>query len=414
MFSGCQTSGHQETKQLEAKFNGSYQSNVLGMLSLQTYDHYTRTLTSGYGFYISPTLIVCPFNLVQGAHRIKSAPLQTTTFTDIKGFVAYSLSQNCVLLETANKNKNFIPIGKNIIQPDTVYQLLRKNNQLFVFKTNITTSAIVDSITYWSTGSQLDEGKPVFSLNHQLVGIVVDKDGQNRILPANNLTGLIMHKSDKAQAIYDLRTKTTKIYPNYKTIKAFRIVTNMGNIEMTLFDETPEYRDNFIKLVSDHYYDSLLVHRVIRDFLIQTGALDSKNAEKDDVVGWLGPGYTLPMKISPQLFHKRGMVAASKLPADRNPHNRSDGAQFYIVSGRVFSEDELNTMEKKRGVKFTPEQRLIYTTKGGAPYLDGDYTVFAQVSKGMDVVDKIASVETYNVDRPIDEVRIRTIEIIKR
>jgi cyclophilin family peptidyl-prolyl cis-trans isomerase len=181
-----------------------------------------------------------------------------------------------------------------------------------------------------------------------------------------------------------------------------------------LFDETPEYRDNFIKLVSDDFYDSLLVHRVIKDFLIQTGAADTRNAGRDDVVGWQGPGYSIPMKLVPGIFHRRGAIAASKLPTERNPRNFSDGSQFYVVCGRVFTPEELDKIEKQKNKKFTPEQRQVYTTIGGAPYLDGDYTVFGEVVSGMEVVDKIASVEVYNVDRPEKDIRIIDVEIIKK
>ncbi len=188
----------------------------------------------------------------------------------------------------------------------------------------------------------------------------------------------------------------------------------MGNINIKLYNQTPSFRDNFIKLVSDQFYDSLLVHRVISDFLIQTGAADSKYAGNDDVVGWQGPGYNLKTKIITGLYHKRGAVAASKLPPERNPKDRSDGSQFYIISGRIFSMTELRDLEKEKGMRFTQSQIDTYTTVGGAPHLDGEYSVFAEVVSGMDIVDKIAAVKTYSVDRPIDDIRILKIEAIRK
>jgi cyclophilin family peptidyl-prolyl cis-trans isomerase len=264
----------------------------------------------------------------------------------------------------------------------------------------------------------MNKGKPVFAFNHRPFGILQDRNADKKkelsVLPAEWISKLLKEAEKDPENLIKLSQKTNKVYPSYKRIKGFRIITDMGNIDIRLFNQTPKYRDNFIKLVSDHFYDSLLIHRVIRDFLIQTGAADTKYAKKDDVVGWQGPGYTLPMNIKPGLFHRRGAIAASKLPEDRNPRNRSDGSQFYIVSGRIFSNEELDEIEKEKHIKFTPEQRKVYTTIGGAPHLDGDYTVFGEVTKGMDVVDRIANVETYAIDRPVKDIRVKTIKIIRK
>ncbi len=195
-------------------------------------------------------------------------------------------------------------------------------------------------------------------------------------------------------------------------IKGFRIETTVGNIGIKLYNQTPVFRDNFIKLVSDQFYDSLLIHRVIKDFLIQTGAADSKYAKKDDVVGWQGPGYNLKTNIVPGLYHKRGVIAASKMPPERNPKDRSDGSQFYIVSGRIFTLEELKEIEKDKGIKFSKIQKNVYSTIGGAPHLDGEYTVFGEVTFGMDIVDKIAAVKTYAVDRPVDNIRVTSVKIL--
>lgn len=417
ILAGCQPKASQQTNkstQTTSAFKGSYQQNVKGIVSLRSFDYYTRQLKNGYGFYVAPDLVITNLDWVKGAYKLRAAAMDTEEFSSVPGYVAYNLEHNLLLLKVSRKNRHFIQLQEAESTPDSIYQLFRKRTKLFVTKGKASGLYDSDSISYFLTNGAFQSGKPVFSNNHRPVGIVQNKDDETIILPPRWIQLLLDLKEKKPKSVYDLRRKSNKVYISHTKVKGFRIITNMGNIEIKLFDQTPKYRDNFIKLVSDQYYDSLLVHRVINDFLIQTGAADSKYAKKDDIVGWKGPGYTLPMNIQPELFHKRGMIAASKLPSDLNKHNRSDGSQFYIVSGRLFTDDELNDLEKEKGIKYTPEQRHVYKTIGGAPYLDGDYTVFGQVTKGMDVVDRMAAVETYAVDRPVNEIRIKTIEIIKK
>jgi len=417
MMIGCQGKKDKSSDQLsgsQSLFSGSYQSNVKGIVSLRTFDYYTRQLKDGYGFYVAPDLVITNLDWVKGAYKLKAAPMDTEEFTSVPGFVAYDLDRNLLLLKVTRKNQNFIQLKTADTQPDSLYQLFRKRAKLYVTNGSIINTHDSDSIGYWTTKEPFKYGKPAFSMNHRLAGIVQKKNRETIILQSQYLKDLLSKQAEKHKSVYDLRTKTNKVYISHEKVKGFRIITSLGNVEIKLFDQTPKYRDNFIKLVSDQFYDSLLVHRVINDFLVQTGAADSKYAKKDDVVGWKGPGYTLPMHIVPQLFHKRGMIAASKLPEDRNKHNRSDGSQFYIVSGRIFSDAELDDLEAEKNMKFSQQQRQVYKTIGGAPYLDNDYTVFGRVTKGMDVVDRMAAVETYAVDRPVKEIRIKTIEILRK
>ena len=397
----------------------TYSSNVKSIVSIQTFDHYSRQMEQGYGFYVTKDIVVTNLDLIKGCYKAKIAPMNTDEYTDIRGFVAYSFNYNLVLLKTQYKNLKYLKLKNSETETDSVYSLFRKNKKLFVRKSGLLPKVDQDTVSYFPVVSQeMKPGKPAFALNHLPFGILqnreIEKEKTLSVLPSTWIDELLKKAKRNPSSLYDLRTKTNKVYPSYKKIKGFRIVTDMGNIEIRLFNETPKYRDNFIKLVSDHFYDSLLVHRVIRNFLIQTGAADTKYAKKDDVVGWQGPGYTLPMNIRPDLFHWRGAIAASKLPEDRNPRNRSDGSQFYIVSGRHFTDEELDELEKEKGIKFTAKQREIYKYTGGAPHLDGDYTVFGEVTKGMDVVDRIANVKTYAVDRPVNDIRVKTIEIIWR
>ena len=197
------------------------------------------------------------------------------------------------------------------------------------------------------------------------------------------------------------------------------IQTTMGDIVIRLSDSTPLHRDNFLKLVKVGYYDSVLFHRVIKDFMIQGGDPNSRRAAAGKPLGDGGPGYTVPAEFRKTLFHKKGVVAAARMGDNVNPAKASSGSQFYIVQGKVFRSGELDTLEMRRlgGRKIPFEQRQIYTTIGGTPHLDQGYTVFGEIVKGLDVVDKIATVQTskaQDLDRPLQDVRIIKARLIKR
>ena len=188
----------------------------------------------------------------------------------------------------------------------------------------------------------------------------------------------------------------------------------MGNIELKLYDLTPLHRDNFRALVKEHAFDSLLFHRVIRDFMIQGGDPDSKYAEPGKVLGDGDRDYTVPaeFRLEDGIFHRRGVLAAAREGDDVNPEQRSSAMQFYIVWGRVFDDEGLDRIQLRLDartdgrVKLTPEMREVYKTVGGTPHLDGQYTVFGEVVSGLDVVDAIQQVATDTNDRPLTDVRI--------
>ncbi len=419
-LAACKT-GQQKSdgsKQEHILPKSSYQRNIKGIVSIETFDHYNRTLNKGYGFYITSNLVVTNLDLIKGAFKAKVAVIGADNYHDVAGYTAYNIEQNMVILKTWKENLNYLDIDKSARTiPDSVAGLYRKQKTMYAPKAAVSKLEL-DSTTHYLLSRDIFTGLPTFNDLHHLVGMAqtldTDSGEVSVLILSSDIKNLSKNQLDQPASIYDLRTKTNKVYPSYKNIEGFRITTSMGNITIKLYDKTPVFRDNFIKLVSDQFYDSLLVHRVIRNFLIQTGAADSKYADKDDLVGWQGPGYDLKTNIVPGLFHKRGAVAASKAPEERNPKNRTDGSQFYIVSGRPFTLNELHDLEKEKGIKFTQAQIDTYTTIGGAPHLDGDYTVFAEVTQGMDVVDKIATVKTYGVDRPVDDIRILKIEIVKK
>ncbi len=220
--------------------------------------------------------------------------------------------------------------------------------------------------------------------------------------------------------------KTAKNVGKVTTVKAEErpevlIETTMGNIRVALYNETPLHRDNFLKLIREyHYYDSLLFHRVIPDFMIQAGDPYSKNAPKGAVLGDHSLDYTIPAEIRlPQIYHKRGALAAAREPDMVNPKRESSSSQFYIVYGRKQDERGLqrgrDNLRQLFGdsIQMTDEMREAYTTVGGTPHLDGGYTVFGEVLEGMDVVDRIQRVERDANDRPLEDVRIVKATILK-
>ena len=190
--------------------------------------------------------------------------------------------------------------------------------------------------------------------------------------------------------------------------------TTKGTIELKLYDATPLHRDNFRDLVREGAYDSLLFHRVIKDFMIQGGDPDSKNAAPGLLLGDGDKPYTVPaeFRLDEGIFHRRGVLAAAREGDDVNPEQRSFAMQFYIVWGRVFDDAGLDQVQERLDsrtggrVKLTPEMREVYKTTGGTPHLDGQYTVFGEVVSGLDVVDAIQQVATDDNDRPLEDVRI--------
>lgn len=191
------------------------------------------------------------------------------------------------------------------------------------------------------------------------------------------------------------------------------MTTSMGKMVFVLYNDTPLHRDNFLKLVKEHTYDSLLFHRVIKNFMIQAGDPNSRHAKTNQMLGDGTLGYTVPAEFRPNHIHKKGALCAARQGDNINPRKESSASQFYVVQGQVWDDKTLNMMEQRFGKKFTAEQRKIYTTIGGTPHLDGDYTVFGELVEGMEVVDKIAAVETAVADRPVKDVRILKVKVIK-
>lgn len=247
-----------------------------------------------------------------------------------------------------------------------------------------------------------------------------------------------------------------------KKYKVAVVETNMGTMKIRLYENTPKHSENFLKLVKEKHYDNLLFHRVIENFMIQGGASDSRGAKPEQMVGVSNPGYMLEPEFRQEYFHRKGVLAAAREGDEVNPEKKSSGEQFYIVQGKVYTDEELNAIQNHRlikaknelGVKlFTPRQeeykryfqagekakadslirgisteiekqftgydkhvfpaniREIYKTIGGTPFLDGEYTVFGEVIEGLEVIDKIAAVKTNPENRPVEDVVILKITL---
>ncbi len=202
-----------------------------------------------------------------------------------------------------------------------------------------------------------------------------------------------------AQSAYDYISAQEK-----PTEQQVLIQTPYGNMVVSLYNETPLHRDNFIKLVKTKMLDSTLFHRVIKGFMIQGGDPQSKRAQAGEVLGGGDLGYTVPAEIVPGLLHKKGALCAARMGDQVNPDRESSASQFYLVQGRVYTPEEINLIRTRYGMNITPEQEALYTTVGGAPHLDGAYTVFGEVVSGMEVIDLISAQETDANDRPLEDI----------
>lgn len=181
-----------------------------------------------------------------------------------------------------------------------------------------------------------------------------------------------------------------------KVIKVL-IHTDLGDMKVALYNDTPKHCDNFVKLVKTGFYNGSPFHRVIKGFMVQGGGAPAGLPEMSDRV---------PAEFVPAHIHKKGALCAARMGDQVNPKKESSGSQFYLVQGSKVSAEQLNQFDLKRKVKYSPEQRTTYTTLGGTPFLDGDYTVFGEVIEGLDVIDKIAAVQTASGDRPVKEIKM--------
>lgn len=207
------------------------------------------------------------------------------------------------------------------------------------------------------------------------------------------------------------QTKTKSVTKKSKETLV-EVTTNQGKMVFKLYNETPLHKANFIKLVKEEFYKDLLFHRIIKDFMVQGGDPESRNAAPQQALGNGGPGYTIPAEFNSSLIHKKGALAAARMGDFMNPKKESSGSQFYIVQGRKLADTEIEALEYQSGAKYTIEQKNIYKTLGGTPFLDRNYSVFGEIVSGIDVLDKIARVSTQPGDRPVEDIKF-TIKMLK-
>ena len=219
-------------------------------------------------------------------------------------------------------------------------------------------------------------------------------------------------KTDNAAAAPETAAQAPQNNNNEKMTQVL-LKTTFGDIVIALYNDTPRHKANFEKLVNEKFYDGVLFHRIIKGFMIQGGDPDSKTAKPGQHLGAGDVGYTIPAEFVPAHFHKRGAVAAARMGDNVNPQKASSGCQFYIVDGTVYDNNKLDMIAARTGKTFTSEQYQAYTTEGGAPFLDGDYTVFGEVVRGMTVVDKIAAQQKDGSDRPLEDIKIISATIIE-
>ncbi|MFV0365122.1 MAG: peptidylprolyl isomerase [Mangrovibacterium sp.] len=385
---------------------------------LNSYDG-DRLLETETAFFIDSFHFVARLSPIINASRVELKTWDGKTYHS-DSFTAIDRTNNLVILESSRNEDGGITLYPLLLDSACVvkYPTAPKNNLLRVQKGEIYPAKnSKGALNYPSTFSmyEKDYGSPLF-LRNQCVGLgfgdVVEYAKVGLAIPSSIIWKLQQNQEATARPFLALKSRTSQATSSANSqIKGLVVETDMGNIVIRLYNETPEYRDNFIALAREHYYDSLLIHRVIPGFCIQSGAADTKYAKHGDVVGWRGPGYTLPAHIVPSKFHKRGAISSPRKPDRVNSKQRSDGSQFYIVTGRRYSDSELDLISKETGHQFTTEQREYYRTIGGAPHVDGSYTIFGEVVSGMDVADKINGVAVDKDYRPLEDVRIKRVSV---
>ncbi|MDP2887355.1 MAG: peptidylprolyl isomerase [Bacteroidota bacterium] len=391
------------------------------IFNIETFEN-NRILESGMGFFIAPDIAVTRLSYFQSANKAAVEPFDENNKYQVAGFLGFDRVNDLILIKMEGFQRTPVELLDSIL-PDkekTVYLSKPTTNVVPLHEGVVINYSNMLGAKLYKITNQLRSksgGNPVFDANRKCIGLafmqIVDFDTHTYVIPSIFISDLLK-KAGNVQPLSELNSPATDNSAlAYNKIKGLLIETDLGNIRIKLSDKTPQYRDNFIKLVRENYFDDLLFHRVIKGFCVQSGAADTRYATADDVVGWKGPGYTLPAHIVPGMYHKRGVIGSPRKPDTENMRKRSDGSQFYIVTGRIYNDIELDELEKENNHTFTEEQRNVYKTIGGAPHLDGTYTIFGEVAEGMEIADRISNVEVSSDFRPKKDIRVKKIRILE-
>jgi peptidyl-prolyl cis-trans isomerase A (cyclophilin A) len=391
------------------------------VFKIDTYDN-KRILETGTGFFIANDVAVTRLSFFESATRAVIEPFNEPKTYEVTGFLGVDRINDLILLKIEGMQRSPVVLSDSIL-PDkskTVYISKPTTNVVPVHPGTVVSYSNTLGTKLYKITNQLrakSTGSPVFDANKKCIGLAfmqhADFETNTFVTPSAFISALYK-KAGSAKPLSELHSPTNDQSSQANSrIKGLVIETDLGNIRIKLYNNTPQYRDNFIKLVRENYYDGLLFHRVIKGFCVQSGAADTRYSAPDDVVGWKGPGYTLPAHIVPGMYHKRGVIGSPRKPDSANMRKRSDGSQFYIITGRTYHDIELNDLEKELGHQFTEEQKNVYKTIGGSPHLDGTYTIFGEVLEGMDIADQISNVEVKSDFRPKTDIRVKKIRILE-
>ena len=403
-----------EKKEDSIKKNlGSFTESVY---NIATYDN-NRILETGSCFQITKNIIVAPFSFFSGSTKAIIAPINGGRSVTVTEFYIFDRINNLILLYVDSLDTNPLKLyGGSLNNGLKTFVLGKKqSNTQPIYPGTFLQEKIIQGRKLYNISNVIGnrkKGSPVLVSNGSVLGMGFSEEVANELnyfaVPSNE----ILHLMKNIKEVKKISTIGSSNVQRNSKIKQIVLKKEYVNISIKLYNETQAYRDNFIQLAEEGFYDSLLIHRVIRDFGIQMGAADSRHAAVDDVVGWKGPGYTIPAHVIPGFFHKRGAIGSPRKPDSKNKERRSDGSQFYIVTGRKYLDRELDELEEQNKIKFTNEQRETYKTIGGSPHLDGSYTVFGEVVSGLEIADRISLFPVMGDFRPIKDIRLNEVEII--
>lgn len=411
---------------VETENNGDdqvkWQQLLSSIVTINTYDN-DRILEIGQGFFIDSSLVVTRLSMMNAANRAIIFPHDGDKGFEADGFMVLDRISDLIILSVGSAKRTPLKLyadsvpnsAKTIVVTKPTggtLQLRTGRVEAFTHKTGLPLYHVSNQILKNSFGL------PLFLSNQQVLGLgfsdVVDYRQRSLVVPSWLVSEVLEKSAKEPRPLSETQSHNDKRTAEANSrIRGIRIVTDFGDIIIRLFYETPDYRDNFIRLAEEGFYDSLLVHRIISGMGIQSGAADTRFARKEDVVGWKGPGYTMPAHIVPGKFHQRGVICSPRRPDNENARRRSEGSQYFIVSGRTYTDRELDDIQKETGHTFTAQHRQVYKSIGGAPHLDGSYTIFGEVVSGMEVVDEMVKVEVGREFRPVKDIRVRRVTILR-